>query len=137
MDDVFLNFLIAESRIVVMDRDALFKCLIYRFAQDVVEMRFSTEDQCKAVDGIVSIVHEHLDIIQDSCGKILCFIYSQEQRLSFLMIEVIDLFLNGLEHSRLSTSAADSEYIAELFVEFCDADSGKAHVFHVIKVRIE
>lgn len=34
-----------------------------RTPQGSVEIGFSAEDQCKTVDGIIAVVHKHLDVI--------------------------------------------------------------------------
>ena len=44
---------------------------------DRSKMRFSTKDQSEAVDRIITIVHKHLDIIQDTIVEILCFVDCQ------------------------------------------------------------
>ena len=36
------------------------------FAECVIEMGFPAQDQCKVIYGIIAVVHEHLDIVQDS-----------------------------------------------------------------------
>ena len=54
------------------------------FAECVIEMGFPAQDQCKVIYGIIAVVHEHLDIIQDSGTQILGFINGKKQGLFFL-----------------------------------------------------
>jgi len=55
--------------------------LLYDFmngiSQDVIEVRFSAKYQCKTVDGVIAIIHEHLDIVQNAGAEILGFINSK------------------------------------------------------------
>jgi len=51
-------------------------------------MRFATEDQGEVIHGIIAVVHEHLDIIQDAGVKILGLINCQEQWLPLFLIPV-------------------------------------------------
>lgn len=57
-----------------MDRDALAERLVDRLPERAVQIRFPAEDQREAVQGIVIIVHQHLQVIQDGGVEILCLI---------------------------------------------------------------
>lgn len=46
-------------------------------------MRFSAEDKSEIVHGIVTVVHAHLDIVEDASAKVLCFVYGKYERLPF------------------------------------------------------
>ena len=100
-------------------------------------MRFPTQNQCKVVHRIIAVVHEHLDIIQDSGTQVLGFINGKKQRLSFLFVEIGDLFLNGLEHSGFSALIRNAEDGTELFVKVGHTDGGQAQVFHVEQAGIQ
>ena len=100
-------------------------------------MRLPAEDQGETVHGVISIIHQHLDVIQDAGGKILGFIHCQKEGLAFLFIEIPDLLLYGFEHPRLASFVTDAQRSAELAVEFHDADGGEADVFHVVQVGVQ
>ena len=109
---------------------------MYRLAERVIEMRFSAQDQCKVVHGIIAVSHEHLDVIENAGIQVLGFINGEEERLSFFSVEICDLFLNCLKHTGLATFVGDTENGAELFVKVCNTDGGKAQVFHVVQTGI-
>ena len=120
-----------------MDRNTLAKGFVYGFAEDIIEVIFTAEDQRKAVKGVILVVHQHLDIIQDTGVEILSFINSEEKRLAFLSIEIIDLLLDSAEHTGLSTLVADAEDFAELPVEFCNTDSRETDIVHVKEIGVK
>ena len=55
----------------VMDGNTLAQGLVDRFAQGVVEIRLAAEDEGKAVDGVIAVIHKHFNIIEDirPCGN--------------------------------------------------------------------
>lgn len=54
------------------------------------------KDEREAVQGVISAVHEHLDVLQDACGEVLCLINGQEEGLLvFVEIEILDLARHG------------------------------------------
>ena len=53
--------------------------------------------------------------------------------MAFIAVQVNDLFLYLLEHGWFPTLFRNTEDGAELFIEVCDADGGKTHVFHAVK----
>ena len=61
-----MKFIIRKPCIAIVDGDPLSQCFVYRFAERIIEMGFSAQDQCKVIHGIIAVVHEHLDIVQDS-----------------------------------------------------------------------
>ena len=67
-----------------MDGDPLSQCFAYRFAERVIEVSLATQDERKVIDEIITIVHEHLDIIQDPGAQVLGLINGKEQGLFFL-----------------------------------------------------
>jgi threonine dehydrogenase-like Zn-dependent dehydrogenase len=62
-----------------VDSDALAEGLVHGPAQGGIQMGFTAEDKGKAVHGIITIVQDHLEVVQDPCGKVLCFINGKEQ----------------------------------------------------------
>ena len=65
--------------------------------------------------GIIAVVHEHLDVIENAGVQILGFINGEEERLAFLLVEIGDLFLDRLKHTSLSAFVRDAKNGAELF----------------------
>lgn len=110
---------------------------MHRFAECIIEMGFSAQDQCKVIYGIIAVVHEHLDIVQDSGVEVLCFINGKEQGLVFFFVKIGDLLLDGLEHTGLTALVGDPEDGTQLFVKVSHADGGQAQVFHVEKAWIQ
>ncbi len=100
-------------------------------------MGLATQDERKVIDGIITIVHEHLDIIQDPGAQVLGFINGQEQGLSFFFVQIGDLFLDGFEHTGLTAFIGYTEEGTELFVKISHADGGQAQVFHVEETGIQ
>lgn len=96
----------------------------------IIEVGFPTQDQGKTVYGIIAVIHEHFDVIKDAGAQILCFIDGKEQGMTFFLIQVIDLFLDSLEHAGLSTFVGYTKDGTELFVEICNTDGGQTDVFH-------
>lgn len=47
-------------------------------------MGFPAQDQCKVINRVVAVVHEHLDVIQDSGIQVLGFINGEKKRLAFV-----------------------------------------------------
>lgn len=50
-----------------------------RLAEGVIEVGFPAQDQGKTVDGIIAVIHEHLDVIENTGAQVLCFINGKEQ----------------------------------------------------------
>lgn len=59
-----------------------------RFAEDVIEVWLTAEDQGKAVQGIIAIIHEHFDVIKDAIAEVLGFIDGEEQGLVLVAVQV-------------------------------------------------
>ena len=124
------------EKIPCLHGDPLAQDLMHRFAQGAVQVRFAAQDQRKAVDGIITVIHEHLDVLKNTSGKVLCLIYGQ-RRLFLFMIEAEDLLLYGAEHSQLSAPALHAQDSAELAVKLHDAHSGKTDIFHVVQAGVK
>ena len=92
-----------------------------RFSECIVEVGFPAEDERKAVDGIIVIVHEHFEVIKDGRVQILSFINRKNERLAFLLIKVKDLFFDSFKHTGFSAFWRKAENVAQLPVEFRDA----------------
>lgn len=103
----------------------------------VIEVGLATQDERKVIDGIITIVHEHLDIVQDPGTQVLCFINGKEQGLSFFFVQIGDLLLDGFEHTGLTAFIGYTEEGTELFVKINHADGGQAQVFHVEETGIQ
>ncbi len=86
-------------------------------------MGFAAQDQCKIVHRIVAVVHEHLDIIQNSSTQVLEFVDGEKQGLSFLFAETGDLLLDGLGHAGFTALIGNSENGTELLAKVSHADS--------------
>ena len=87
-------------------------------------MGFPTQDQGKTVDRIISVVHQHLDVIEDPDGEILGFIDGEQKRLFLVMVQVPYLLLNGAKPSRFPAFVINAEYCTEFLVELRDTDGG-------------
>ena len=90
---------------------------MYRFAKGVLKIRFATENKCKTVEGIISIIHEHLDIVEDAGVQILSFVYGKKERLAFFLVKIVDLILYGTEHPGLAAFVTDTENLAEFLIK--------------------
>ena len=56
-------------------------------------MRLPAEDKGETVDGVIPVIHEHLDILQDAGGEVLGLVNRQEKRLFLFPVKVEDLLL--------------------------------------------
>ncbi len=137
MKDISCHFIIGEAAEVVMNRNPLAQGFMDWPAQGIVQVCLPAEDQGKAVHGVIPIIHQHLDIVQDAGGEVLRFIHCQKERLALLLVEIPDLLLDGFEHPRFPTLVTDTQRGAELAVELHDTDGGQADVFHVVQVRVQ
>lgn len=54
--------------------DPLAQCFMHRFAECVIEMGFPAQDKGKAVYGIVTVIHEHLDVVENTGIQVLSLI---------------------------------------------------------------
>lgn len=106
-------------------------------AEDIIQMRFSTEDQGEAVQGIIAVVHQHLQIIQDTVVEILSLIDCQQKRLMFVSVQVGDLFLDRFEHGWFATFIGYTQNGTKLFVEVSDTYGRQAHVLHMELVGVQ
>lgn len=131
VQDVSGDFVVRQSGIVVMDSDPLAQCLMNWFSERVIKMGFSAQDQCKVINRVVAVVHEHLDVIQDSGIQVLCFINGEEKRLAFFFVKIGDLFLDSLEHPGFAAFFRNSKNEAKLLVKVSNADGGETQVFHM------
>ena len=134
---VFRDFRVRETFIVVTDSDALVESFVNRFAQSVLKIGFATEDKGKTVKGILSIIHEHLDIVENTGVQILCFVYGKKEGLAFFLVKIVDLILYGTEHPSLAAFVTDTENLTEFLVKIRDTYCGKADILHMVHVWIE
>ena len=98
---------------------------MYRSAERVLKIGFSAEDKGETVEGVIPIIHEHLDIIEDPGIQVLCLINGKKEGLAFLLVKIIDLILYGTEHTCLAAPVADTEDLAEFLVKFRNTHCGK------------
>jgi len=120
-----------------MHGDPLAQGFVDRLAQGIVQVRFPAQDERKAVQGVIAVVHEHLNVLQDACGEVLGLVNGQKKGLLLFPVKVEDLLLYGPEHPGFAASRLYSQYRAELAVELHDAYGGKTDVLHMVKVRVE
>lgn len=120
-----------------MDSDPLTQCFMNGAAQSIIQVGFAAKDQGKTVYGIIPVIHQHLDVVQNAGGEILRFVNRQEEWLTLLFIEIPDLLLDRLEHSWFPTFVTDAEGGAELAVKFHDTDGGQADVLHVVQIWVQ
>ncbi len=102
VEDVLRHFRIRESGKVVMHGDPLAQGLVDGLFQGAVQVGLPAEDEREAVQGVIPVVHEHLDVLQDAGGEVLCLIDCQEEGLLLVPVEVEDLLLYGAEHAGLA-----------------------------------
>ena len=69
-----------------MDGDTLTECFMDRLAENVIEVWLTAEDQGKAVQEIIAVIHEHLDVIKDAIAEVLGFIDGKEQGLVLVAV---------------------------------------------------
>ena len=102
MEHVLRHLRIRETGEVVVHSNPLPQGFMNGLAQGIVKMRFPAQDEREAVQGVIAVVHEHLDVLQDACGEVLGLIDCQEEGLLLVLVEVEDLLLHGAEHPRLA-----------------------------------
>ena len=79
--DIVGGLCVGQAGEGVMDGNTLAQGLVNRLSQSVVEIRLTAEDESKAVDGVIAVIHKHFNIVEDSGGEILRFIHRQQKRL--------------------------------------------------------
>ena len=96
VEHILCHFRVREAVKVIVHGDPLAKSLMDRFAQGAVQVRFAAQDQRKAVDGIITVIHEHLDVLKDTCGKVLCLVHGQQRRLFLFMVKCYNKVVTGV-----------------------------------------
>ena len=102
VEDVLRHFRIRQPGEVIVHGDALAQGLMDGLLKGTVKVWFPTEDERETVQGVIPVVHEHLDVLQDAGGEVLCLIDCQEEGLLLVLVEVEDLLLHGAEHAGLA-----------------------------------
>ncbi len=102
VEDVLRHFRIRQPGEVVVYGNPLAQGLMDRLFQGAVQVGLPAEDAREAVQGVIPVVHEHLDVLQDAGGEVLCLIDCQEEGLLLVPVEVEDLLLYGAEHAGLA-----------------------------------
>jgi hypothetical protein len=64
---------------VVVRCDPLEQSLMDGLFQGAVQVRLPAEDEREAVEGVIPVVHEHLDVLQDAGGEVLAWVWPQVQ----------------------------------------------------------
>lgn len=77
--DILPRFCVQETGKVIVNGAPLAQCLMDGFIQGIVRVGLPSQDEGETVKGIVVVVHEYLDILQDASGKVLCFINGKEE----------------------------------------------------------
>ena len=137
MADIVGDLGVRQAGEGIMDGNTLAQGLVDRFAQGVVEIRLTAEDESKAVDGVIAVIHKHFNIVEDSGGEILRLVHRQQEGLAFFFVEMKDLVLDCVEHARLTALGLHAEDLAELPVELHHADSGQADILHVVEIGVQ
>ena len=117
-----------------MDSDPLAQGFMDRLSQSAVQMGFSAEDQGKTVKGIIAVIHEHPDVVEDSRIEKLRLIHCKDERLPLFPVKVFNLLLDGLEAAGLASPEAHPEDLAQFTIELGNADGRQADIFHVVLV---
>ena len=126
------DFRVGKPCKVIVDGDTLTQRLMDGLAESAVQVGFPTEDQRKTVEGIVTVIHEHLDVVEDGGIQELRLIHGEDQGLAFFPVEVFDLFLDRPEPPGFSASEAHAENLAQFTVEFGDTYGREADVLHMV-----
>ena len=96
--DVIAKFLIGQTLKMVMNRNPLLERFMNRLFEQMIQTGFPTKNQGKAVQGIKPVVHNHLQIFEDTVIEVLSLVNNQNERLTLFFVEIIDSILNGTEH---------------------------------------
>lgn len=77
-----------------MDGNPLPEGFVDLLLQDMVQIRLSYQYQAEAVQGIITVIHQHLQVPQDIIIQILRFINRKDQGLFLVFIQVIHPLLD-------------------------------------------
>ncbi len=98
VEDILCHFRIRQSGKVVVHGDPLAKGFVDGLAESVVQMGFPAQDESKTVEGIVPIIHEHLDALHEAFCQVLFLVidaklfnaagYGQEERAQNAPVDV-------------------------------------------------
>ena len=102
VEDVPRHLRIRQPGEVVMYGNPLEQGLMDGLLQGVIKVGLPAEDEREAVEGVIPVVHEHLQVLQDAGGEVLCLIDCQEEGLLLVLVKVEDLLLYGAEHAGLA-----------------------------------
>ena len=101
------------------------------------EIRFSAENQCEAVDCIIVKVHKHLQVCEDACIQVLCFINDKNQRLPLLLIHIADLVFDCVDSALFAIYFHNAQGITQLFIKLSDSDCGETCIDWLIQIWIQ
>lgn len=119
-----------------MDDDPLAERLVDRLCQGAVKIGFPAEDEGKAVQGVIAVVHDQLQVVQDGRGEVLAFVDGKAEGAFFLMVKIVYLLLHGLEHLGLGAGRLQAEDGTQKIIELSYADGGEADILHMAKVLV-
>ena len=119
-----------------MDNDPLAQRLVYGLCKGAVKIGFPAEDEGKTVSGVIAVVHDQFQVVQDGRGEVLAFIDGKTQGAFFLMVEVVYLLLHGLKHLWLGAGWLQAEDGTQKMIEFPDADRGETDILHMPQVLV-
>ena len=114
-----------------MDNDPLAQGLVYGLCQGAVKIGFPAQDEGKAVQGVIAVVHDQLQVVQDRRGEVLAFIDGKAEGAFFLMVEVVYLLLHGPKHPGFGAGWFQAENRAQKIIELSYADGGEADILHM------
>lgn len=137
IDDLVFLSSTNKPFIIIMDGYPLAECFMNRFTKNVIEVRFSAENQSEAVQRIKAVIHEQLDVIENAIAEVLGFIDDEEQGLVLVVVQVGDLFLDDHKHGRLTAFIREAQNGTEQFIEVRNTDGGQAHIFYVVLVEVQ
>lgn len=137
IDDLVFLSSTNKPFIIIMDGYPLAECFMNRFTKNVIEVRFSAENQSEAVQRIIAVIQEQLDVIENAIAEVLGFIDEEEQGLVLVVVQVGDLFLDDHEHGRLTAFIREAQNGTEQFIEVRNTDGGQAHIFYVVLVEVQ
>ena len=88
MEYILSNFTVIQPTVIVVYGDPLAKCFMNRFSEGVVKVRLPAEYERKVVDLIVSVIHKHFYVIEDSGVQVLRLINGEKKGLPLFFEEV-------------------------------------------------
>jgi hypothetical protein len=76
-----------------MNHDPLLQGFVDRILKDCIHMRKANHNECKAIERVIILIHEKLEVPEDIRPKILAFIYNYEDSLMLFLKKVTESLL--------------------------------------------